>query len=602
MPGLTNRLARAVCVGFLLAASPVATAVGQPTAETETTFAERLEIELVDVEVWAFERDGGPAYGLGAEDFEVLHDGRVVPLTHFRQVRPAVALSPAASPRESAPPAPGPLVEPIATSHLIAFFDQSGLEPGGHAAVAEGLAELLASGAIPPERVLILRHEGGLYLEAPFGSSAAEVEAALARLAGAGGSGVSTAAELQQVKLEVQEAWDESSGFGGTAGQGASQGGPQAGAGGTPREAVQRGRAETGIASPNCELFEQRVAPIVDGWARVRGARVAASLAGLAQVATFLGGVPGVKSLLYVGGGLDPEPGTSLVAYVSDFCLTRARSHRLESVASGLSRDLRSIGRHFATHRVTIHGVQGPDLQAPGAISASQRGLVGPVAGRLEASQRRADLRGLELLAEETGGRTLVGRDDLSAGLRDLARDLGSFYSLAYELPAGEGSSEHEIEVRAKRPFLVLRHRRGFREQRAGEDLEEGLAGALYLGITRNPLEVRLGMGETSPEESLVRLYVMVAGDRLVFAPGERGDRSRLVLRGLVRSAASPFADPVEVEREYRVRRPPGQTAERVDLPVELRLAPGAYQVALALRDEGSGETSFVTTSFDVGE
>jgi hypothetical protein len=128
--------------------------------------------------------------------------------------------------------------------------------------------------------------------------------------------------------------------------------------------------------------------------------------------------------------------------------------------------------------------------------------------------------------------------------------------------------------------------------------MDDRLAGALHLGLTANPLDLRLGLGETAPGATRVRLYVMVPLARLVFVPDERGEAARLELRAAVQSAGA--APPARVEKEFRVRREPGSAGERVTLPLDLDLAAGAHRVAVGLRDAASGEASFVTTAFEL--
>ncbi len=604
---LRRRPAAAIALALLAAAA----GAGAQERKPDAAFGERVEVELVGVEVWVEDAAGTPVRGLTADDFEVRHDGRPVEITHFSEVRDGAVAAPAAAAAggEAGAAVPG-AAEP---AHLVLYFDQLRLDPGGYRAVLDGVRAVLAEGAVPADRILVLRQDEALHLEAPFGSTAAGIEAALDRVAAGSHAGLAVATELQQARDAILEAWEQSESLSGSAQQGLSAaagaaggaGGGDTGFGSGPRAAVGGSGGAGGSILPSaCDIFHQRAQPVVDAWIRDRGARIETTLAHLGGTAGFLSGLPGVKALLYVSDGLDVEPGAALAAYVSDFCPTRSREHELRSLADGLSRDFRSLAAHLNAHRVTLHAVEGSGLRGTGAGFASERGTSAPAGGRLrfESRQRQSDRSGMSLLSGETGGRAAFDRNDLAGELAAIARDMGNYYSLAYPPPAAEGGDRREsrIEVRTKDPALTARYRHGFRAADPGEELAERLAGALHLGITSNPHDVRLGLGEAAPGGAApVRLYAMVPVDRLVFVPAEGGDDvARLELHA---SALSPGgAPPATARREFRLRRPPGADDERVSLPLELALGPGVQRVAVALRDAASGETSIVATAFEV--
>jgi len=623
-PPNRRRLAAASTIALLavLAHSPPA-AGREEGAPAAGAFGERIEVELVDVEVWVTDRGGEPVHGLTAADFEVLHDGKPVEITHFSEVRsgeivsavPAAA-EPAAAGEAPAPTAPGAPAgaEP---AHLIVYFDQTRLEPGGYRSTVEGLRSLLAAGTVPPERVLVLRQDAGLHLEAPFGSSAEDIGAALERIAGGAAAGLAVATEVQRAKDELLAAWEQASSLSGTAsagvgaaaGAGAGPGtGGETGGGNTPRAAVGGSPAGGSSILPSaCDLFGQRAQPILDSWVQSRSARIAATMANLDAAAGFLAALPGVKTLLYVSDGLDVEPGAALASMITDLCPVGGRDHELRALADSLASDFRTLARRFNANRVTIHAIQGSGLTAAGSGAAGSRGIGGRAGNRFDSRQRQSDRSGLSLLAGETGGRAIFNRNDVRIELEEIGREMGNYYSLGYPPPPsragrtpGDAAAEreHRIEVELRDRSLTARHRRGIRTPDREAWMDDRLAGALHLGITSNPLDVRLGMGDAPAGTSKVRLYAMVPVDRLVFVPAEGGEVARLQVRGNVQSSGERA--PAAVEREFRLRKPPGAADERVSLPIELDLEPGLHRVALGLRDANSGEASFVTTAFEI--
>lgn len=81
--------------------------------------AETLEITVVEVPVTVVDRDGNPVRGLTAENFEVLDEGKRVPIEYFETVD-MTTLSTSA----------GATIPPAATRHFLLLFDLANSSPG----------------------------------------------------------------------------------------------------------------------------------------------------------------------------------------------------------------------------------------------------------------------------------------------------------------------------------------------------------------------------------------------------------------------------------------------------------------------------------------
>lgn len=68
-----------------LLTSLAASAVAGPAAGTGPGFTERVEVRLLELYAVATDRRGRPVRGLGPDDFQVLLDGRELPVEHFRE-------------------------------------------------------------------------------------------------------------------------------------------------------------------------------------------------------------------------------------------------------------------------------------------------------------------------------------------------------------------------------------------------------------------------------------------------------------------------------------------------------------------------------------
>lgn len=652
-PRLRPAVLLAVTLLWVIAtASGVTAQEGEEAAAVfdEQIFGGQIEVGLVGVDVWVTDAEGEPVYGLGADDFTLRHRGDPVVPTHFSEVRsgrvvveapPSAAEDAAGSGEEGSGEAgsgeegsgeegaaPALRDDAIPPGHLIVYFDQLRLSPTSYQAVGEALERVLADADVPAERILVLRQDEGLHLEVPFGAGAADVRAAVERITAGSHRGLARASEVQQAREAVLAVWEEAESLSGSASQGmnvAEQSAAAAGPGGGgatsfgsgPRGAVES-RLGGSASPPACDLFVQRVEPVLNGWTRDRTSRLAGTLSNLDAAAGLVSGLPGPKALLYVSDGLDVTPGMALAAYAADFCPQLGRQRELEALGEGLNLDFQRLAAHMNAHGITVHAIQASGLRGIREGAASQRATRGSQGAgvRFEARQRQGERSGMSLLAAETGGRAVFNRGNLAPEVAAMGRELGDYYSLAFPPPEGSGPV-HRVEVAVDDPDLRVRYRRSVRSPDPAERVEEGLTGALHLSITSNPHDLSLGLAGAGGEGAPLSLLVMVPLDRLVFsAGGEAGGDgaaageklARVELRALAQAAEGATEavprSPVSLSQEFRLRQPAGAGGEvasqRANLPLALPLPPGPHRLAVALVDLSSGETSFVSTALTV--
>ncbi len=578
------------------------------------TFSERIEVELVDVDVWVADREGRAVTGLGPADFEVLHDGRPVSLSHFTEVRAGAPFRRQAREEEGQvePVLGGTPGEPAGDipSHVVAYFDQSRLHPTNYPPLIRGLEEFLDTEGVDPERVLILRQDRSLFIEASFGSTRRELDAALRRLAKATPSGAELEAETELALEAIRRSWEANQDTASGASAGVASiprttpgGSPTGAPSGGPRAAV--GGVGTGGGSDVCGSFLGQIQPVLSSWARSRGARAAVTLSNLSDIASFLAGLPGVKTLLYLSDGLDTNPGAALASYAAGFCPSGSTQLMSSARFEEMTPRFLKLTRHANTNRVTVYSLQATGLRTSRAASAASgrraRGGGARSGGSFEQSQRSNDRRGLELIARETGGRAVFNQNEFGPELRNIAREARTYYSLAYQPPDDGEAREHRIEVRLSDESLTARYRRGYLEKDSTQWLSERIEGALNLGLTDNPLEIRLGAGEVVPTSKgsfRVPLHVMVPAQRLAFLPRQGATVAEVIVRVMARAIDSSAL--TVFDKSFLVKGAPGTTGI-ASLAIELELSGGSHLTAVGVRDAGSGQASFVSTTLQIG-
>ena len=98
-----------------------------------------------------------------------------------------------------------------------------------------------------------------------------------------------------------------------------------------------------------------------------------------------------------------------------------------------------------------------------------------------DAEQWSKELYSLQEIAEETGGMFLRGEKKYENFVNELGRDLTHFYDISYTPPGKTRKTEyHRIEVKVKKPGLIVRHKKGYSDF-AEEELEKKAVASAFL-------------------------------------------------------------------------------------------------------------------------
>lgn len=551
-------------LGALLAvAAPSAT----PAQEPQTPVVDVVDVVLVNVEVWVEDRKGRPIRGLTADAFEVLEDGQPVEITHLAEIRETVDASstnPQPLPVPDAPdalPAVAPRVE--APAHLVIYFDHMHMGAASAKRIIEDLRGFLAAGQVDPARVAILLQGFDLQAEADFGSTPEQLEAALTRIAEsppvAGGP-----SEARLALTRLQQAWEF--------------------ARNTPnpcRIMVNEAKAELGA----------RVGELRHSFA--------VTLDNLRATARFLAGLPGLKMLVLASDALELRPGADLLRFAQNVCPNERDLNEMALLGDSvdLSRDLLDFTSHANANRVTFFPMQPSGLQVSSVFGAENQTFEPRAVRGLDFTQRTVQQGGLLSLAKQTGGTAFVNRNGFRKALESVARDMGSYYSLAYAPPHGGDGLSHKIDVRVDVPKARVRHRLSYLDKTPAQVRDERLEGAIAFGLMDNPLQLRLAAGTVEPEgdgQYSVPLHLLVPSANLTFFPGAAGERANVEV--VVRASDARSGELVTLERTFDPARPT-EPAATCHLRLALALPEGVYVLGIALRDLATGVSSVVSTT-----
>lgn len=581
-------------------ASPLFAQAGQPT------FTESVDVALVNVEVWVSDSKGKAVTGLGPGDFQILHDGGPARLSHFAEIRDGSRIGWEA---RAPDPTSTPRLAAVAPPHLVVVVDAGNLASGSLERLARDLRKFIAAGEVPAERILLLRLDRALTIQAPFGSTAAELERSLRELDPRSSAGAGYVAEMKQVVQALQGVWDDLQSLtasrtlrsvanearGARAGQGASAvGGGATGAGSVGSVGVTSGRA--------CDDYVDRAAPIVVQWAQREREIAAGILNRLGDVTSFLSGLEGLKVVVFYSDALGAAPGSSATSFVRGLCPAFQTDLEVDTLPDAMSAELLAVTRRANANRVAFYPVQADAFQGSLLGAGSQASFDDRGIRSFEKGRRASVGQALALLAEETGGRAALGGSNASDALGQLGMEIGSYYSLAYTPPPGDAGRDHRIEVVLAREELTARHRRGYSDKSVDQWLTERLESALYLGLVDNQLGVRLAAAAAQQAEGdryTLPLHVKVPVERLSFTEDKGLELARVAVKIMALNAADRTL--TMSDRSMFLPRPGQGAGELMDLSVPVDLGSGQHVVAVALLDAASGSASFISTTIQVG-
>lgn len=577
----------------------------QAQQPSDPSFADVVEVNVVNIDVHVTDRSGRPVTDLRREDFEVREDGKRVELTNFRspdEIKAEAAAAPAPAPApDASATAVAPSSDPASNApedllHLVVYVDNLNLRPEHRARVLHQLRDVLKT-LRPQDRVMLATNDMGLKVRLPFTNDPAALATALNAIETLPAQGVGTDTDRRNAINNVLEI----------------------------REAV---RAYDGPCST------QIVAP-AESYAESVREEALRSISTLTLLVNSLSGVPGRKAVLHVSNGIPVTPGEEVYQLLAELCsggttsgindvadpeLQEMHQYNGRQAATDVQRfstatDLAKLASHASANRVILYTLQAQGPQS-GTSASADAGNMERLAmlPSIQFTQAANLQNSLTMLASETGGRAILDAAEIRDDLRRMQEDLDTFYSLGY-MPEHIGDGrEHRVEVKVKRPGVQIRYRKNYRDKSSMERAFDRTLAALYHGYEDNPLDIALTVGQqtaapaaprSNEDRFLVPIKLRIPMFRLgIGTVGEgQGYSGRLKLLVSTRDEQGGVSPMRQVEVPLNIPREEVLMAmgKFYEYELTLNLAKGEQHVAIAVRDEGTTTTSFLSRTFSVG-
>jgi VWFA-related protein len=559
-------------------------ALALPLAAQTGAISRSVSVSVTNVDVVVTDAAGTPIRDLTSADFEIRQDGKVQPITNFSFVRnplppPLPVLEhgqtpePAIVPPDAAPPA-------AARAHLIVFLDELHLTSINRNRALTSLREYLLTVVGPNVEVQLVTWDRSLRIRGPFINEAPLLGRILTDLGKEATLGNVPVHERLDLIREIDQAFATD-----------------------PR--TQQSALDSAIIA-------------VKAWADAQAAGLDSTADAVRVALSSVAGVEGRKVLFFVTERLTPHPARDLFDYLQYGMQNAGFSGRKSpgsAVAGGPVTDLtwmqwdRLQAFKNVTSSANVSGVSIITIDAAGLgfnDSLSPETNAGH-SGRIDSGIASLDMESaMGLLADQTGGASIRGTNDLAAGLKRLEADWTAYYSLGYESPDAKRGSPRSLKVTVHRKGAEVRTRRTVIERTPEQKVADAVLAGAHIPHTTNPLgaSLQIGAPKRSGSVYLLPLVYKIPFERITLVP--QGGRARgAVLFTAVAATPDGKVSTVTTERAP-LDIPESELASLVGKSftyrATLKVHAGDQTLSTALTDEVSRLTSYVQPHVLVGD
>lgn len=570
----------AILIAFVALAAPAAAqqeaaegnGAGEP--EIDDLFIDRVDVNIVNVDVYVTDKKGNRVNGLTRDDFEILEDGGPVKISNFYAVEegrptdesaPAAAASSEREPQLSLRPQ-APVVPEDQRLHLILYFDNLFLKPFNRNKVVRQVRQFLHRNITEGDRVMLVTFDRSIHVRQEFTSDMRAIGEALG-------------------DIETLSAF---------AVQGNSE----------RRDVIRR--FEGAATSLEAEAH-------IDLYAKSLHFDVTTTIRYLKDMVGSLAGLPGRKAILHVSDGIPMTAAEDLFFMLNDRWQDESAGATLRSNQYSSRRLFRELTASANTNRVTFYTIEAAGLRAHTSLSAEygggrdREGLGSGSRAEADFIRSASMQESLMMMAHDTGGLATISTNNFDGALTHMANDFRTYYSLGYE-PSHNGDGRyHDIEVKVKRKGLKLRHRNGYRDKTVETQLSEGTLAALLYGFETNPMKVELRFSPARPGDESGR-YLLPIEVRVPLGNATLIPKTE-VYQGQLRFSVAVIDDqgrmsPVEqtpVPLAIPLAQIEAARGQYYVYTVELKMRRGQQKVAVGVRDELAAESSYIQRRVRVG-
>jgi VWFA-related protein len=553
-----------------------AAAAAQPTAKSPTKgtgpaaeFAdtEVVDVSVVNVDVYVTDKSGNRVRGLGKNDFEMFEDGKPVAISNFYAVEGGktqggdapVPPAPSAAP---GPPLP-PGVTPVSDDQrlrLIVYIDNYNIHPFNRNKVMRDLRVFLRDHISREDRVMLVTYDRELHVRRPFTSDADQIASALTELETVTGNAVHFDSDRRDVLDKISDA-----------------------------QSYQE--AENWVHL-YCESAFNDLSFTIDA---------------IKKIVDSVAGLPGRKAILYISDGIPMMAGQDIWYALANKYPDQSGSLN-QAIEFDASRRFDELASSANSNRVTFYTIDAGGLRTYSSTTAENHGTGPGQSVYVDTVDNQNMQAPLQVLAERTGGKSVLNTNEVGPDLNRIATDFQTFYSLGYT-PTHLGDGRYHkitVKVKGKGKGLTVRHRTGYRDKSIESKMTDGTTAALDFPFEANPLAIGLDFGPQKQREDgyfLLPIEVKIPIGKLLLVPREKVRTANVRFFVAAIDSDGNKSDVQQARIPIQVPEAEVATAKQkyYVYSVSLLMRGGDHRVAVGVRDDLASAESFLSKGVRVG-
>ncbi len=566
---MSTRISRSAYVLAALAAVLAASAAAprlraqapEKPGAASVPFVARDYVSVTNLDVVVSDSKGNRVTGLKKEDFIVIEDGLEQPVTNFYAIEQGRFLlpqeeAPAAPAAPDAPPAPVPTPQPVPRTRLVFFVDNLHITPFDRNRVLRNVEAFARDNIKGDVEGMIVSFNRTLKVRRRFTNDGRDLSDIFKQMEEESALGT----QLDSERRDVIKAIDDA---------------------GTADQAVGRVRSFAQSIENDLKFTFDAMKTTINQ----------------------LSGVEGRKILVHVSGGLPQSPALELWSYIQA-SFPNSTSYSMGQFEFDKTTSYLGIVQAANAAGVSMYTIDAAGLTVDSNVTAEQR----TTSQRIDTFIERNNLQSmLSLMAEETGGRAIINRNDVTVSLKEMEKDYTSYYSLGYRSVRSGLDRPHRVDVKLKnKKGLTVLARRSYLEKGFDTKVREAVTSALFFARDDNPLAAALTVGSAVPADRgnfIVPIVIRVPFSRLAMLPEGSKVRGRIVFYFIVVDSEGKQSElttqPVPVEVDSKTFN--ASLAQRDFVyDVKLVMIPGGQKLSLAVRDDITNTTSYLQKSIFV--
>ena len=534
-------------------------------------FIDEVELTVVNIDVFVTKKGGQAVTDLEVDDFLVRQDGRERQLSHFalyteeeisRIVREAEDASIAAQLPTTESSVEGPVttlraqVKPV---YIVLFIDNENLRPMDRNRVLGQIRRFLAEVMYPHVQVMVVTYQRSLKVEQPFTNNSKEISDALRAVRGMNATRGTQDTERKNILREF---------------------------------AALQQQGTKGTEQDRMEL-EGRILSFAD----VIENELDFAINAVRESTATLSGLEGRKYLFHISSGLPMVPAKDLL-YQLGTTFEQTPTLAMESRLNH-RRHYRALASAANSQGVTFYTIDASGMGGAGdSISAEYAGATDPITAGLYVINQQEPL---QYIADRTGGRAILGVNDVTVGLEQFRQDLFSYYSLGYTISGSGTDKIHRLEVELPEyPGYKLNYRRNFVEKSLESKVQDRVLSGLTFDLDDNPMAISVNTGTAAPaagERSILPIEIGFPFESIALVPEGEDFVGRVVVFVAVRDEKGRQSDLQRRDHEIRIPQVDFE-AHRNDRSVfelPLLMRPGSVRIVIGVMDRLTRQTSYST-------